>query len=352
MGRAGKKSNEISKLWFPYRTSWAILLSLSPHIGFSQPPQSIQPPIPNAISSEVEAVLKKKFPSGLDDLRIIQDQVERVLKKALPATVGIELGGWTGSGVVVSADGLILTAGHVVGTPEDKAEFVFPDGRRAVGRMLGINRQLDCGMMQITEPPGPWPFVPMAPPDTLQPGNWVVATGQPGGVQFRRTPPVRLGRVLTLEDVLINTDCTLVGGDSGGPLFDLRGRLVGIHSRIGEGLTRNFHVPIGTYLVDWHRLLAGEMWGDPLAAHNSHDERSVLGLAGHLVEGRCRVTQVFPHMPADLANLTVGDILRTFDGQSVKSFRQLSQLVQAKIQAMWSLSNTNATIPHTPHKSA
>jgi serine protease Do len=287
------------------------------------------------LAPEVAAVLAKQIPTGIEDLRILEKQVQVVLKKGIAATVGIELGEWSGSGVVVSPDGLVLTAGHVVGMPDEQVDFVFPDGRKAHGRMLGINRELDCGMMKITSSTGPWPYVTPAPADTLRPGDWVVALGQPGGLQPDRTPPVRLGRVLCLDGGIVSTDCTLVGGDSGGPLLDLQGRLVGIHSRIGELVTSNLHVPIAAYHDDWSRLLAGEVWGGPLDAVSPVDDRPLFGLAGTDVpgsggDGGCRVTQVFSDHPAALAGILVDDVLLKFDRQPVRSTRMLGQLLRQK----------------------
>ncbi|MCL6480244.1 MAG: trypsin-like peptidase domain-containing protein, partial [Firmicutes bacterium] len=72
---------------------------------------------------------------------------------------------------------------------------------------------------------------------------------------------VRLGRVQWRNENLIRTDCTLVGGDSGGPLFDMHGKVIGIHSRIGPSLATNLHVPVNTYRQTWDRLAQGEVWG-------------------------------------------------------------------------------------------
>src|ERR1700758_5044418 len=96
---------------------------------------------------------------------------------------------------------------------------------------------------------------------SLTKGQWVVSIGHPGGFRPNRTPVVRLGRVLEANANLIVTDCTLVGGDSGGPLFDLDGKVIGIHSRISSGLAFNFHVPVDTYRTTWDRLVKGDVWG-------------------------------------------------------------------------------------------
>src|SRR5205807_4246056 len=95
--------------------------------------------------------------------------------------------------------------------------------------------------------------------------DWCVVTGHPGGFRPGRSPVVRVGRILELNltspRAYLRTDCTLVGGDSGGPLFDMHGRVIGIHSRIGGSITANLHVPVDTYRETWDRLVKGERWG-------------------------------------------------------------------------------------------
>src|SRR5205807_1727365 len=94
----------------------------------------------------------------------------------------------------------------------------------------------------------------------LKKGQWVITVGHPGGFRPDRSPPVRLGRVIESTKSLVRTDCTIVGGDSGGPLFDMTGKVVGIHSRIGAPLSANIHVPVDTYRDTWDRLVKGEVW--------------------------------------------------------------------------------------------
>src|SRR5690606_1520398 len=122
---------------------------------------------------------------------------------------------------------------------------------------------IDSGLMEITDQ-GDFPAVEMGDSSKLKRGQWVLALGHPGGFESGRRPVLRLGRILDVEDDAIRTDCTLVGGDSGGPLFDMQGRVIAIHSRIGGPLTANIHVPVNVYKENWDRLAAGEAWGVPL----------------------------------------------------------------------------------------
>lgn len=183
-------------------------------------------------------------------------------------------------------------------------------------------------MMRITDR-GPWPSVAIAPAGSNATGDWVVGLGQPNGFFSDRAPPVRLGRILHADDATLCTDVTLVGGDSGGPLFNLRGQVVGIHSRIGRRITSNYHVPIGQFHLGWTRLLAGQIWGGELDSDEPVEHRPLLGVAGDPREGPCRLTQVFPGMPADQAGLREGDIVLRFGEQQVESFAQLARLVMA-----------------------
>ena len=121
-----------------------------------------------------------------------------------------------------------------------------------------------------------------------------------------RDPPVRLGRVLFRDDELLCTDCKLVGGDSGGPLFNMRGEVVGIHSSIGPMITHNFHVPITAFRRDWQRLLASDLWGGRYDRRNQR--RAMLGVSGTTTGGKCVITEVAEDMPAAKAGVRVGDV--------------------------------------------
>jgi serine protease Do len=278
-------------------------------------------------SDAISAVAIKKTPEGVGDLRVLQDQVRQVLQHAMPATLGVQLGDAAGSAVIVSADGLVLTAGHVAGVPGREVRCFFADGRVAKGITLGMNREIDSGMIRLTEP-GPWPHVKIAEEaSALKPGEWVVALGHAGGFNPSRTPPARIGRVLYQNEEILHTDCALVGGDSGGPLLNLRGELVGIHSRIGRRITSNFHVPVGTYRQTWDRLVAGESWGGELDAEEPVRYRPMLGLAVQNGDGSCRVTQVFTGGPAKTVGVAPGDLITQFDGQPVKSSDALAKLL-------------------------
>jgi len=282
------------------------------------------------ISPAIAKVLATRHPRTVDELRLMESHVQAVAKQATPATVGVEVGWSIGSGVIISPEGLVLTAAHVIGKPGLPAKIVLPDGRKLEGHTLGVNHTIDAGMVQIANPPADLPFLPVADGQRPEIGHWVVATGQPGGMHDDRAPPVRLGRVLAGEQGWICTDCTLVGGDSGGPLINMRGEVTAIHTSIGPSIVHNFHVPVALIQEEWQRLLDGESWGKSLVDDEPPAGHPLLGISGRTAEGHCIVTQVFPEMPAAKAGVQVGDLILEVDGDQVKTFEGVARRVFAK----------------------
>jgi serine protease Do len=217
----------------------------------------------------------------------------------------------------------VLTAAHVAGNPKQAALVWMSDGSVKRGITLGLNQELDAGMIKITEP-GEWPFAPLGKSSQLKAGQWCLATGHPGGFDgSRRSPVLRWGRVLKTERSAILTDCTLVGGDSGGPLFDMNGRVVGIHSRIGKNLTINVHVPVDPYRSAWNRLVRGEVWGmlDPT-------QQGWLGVTEDGTASDARILKVVDGSPARLAGLRAGDVVIQVGEAQIKTFGDLQSEIR------------------------
>ncbi len=267
-------------------------------------------------------------PQSLADLRAIEKRVEAVVQQNLTATVGLIVGNAQGSGVIVKGDGTILTAGHVAMEPDLDIIVILSDGKRVKGKTLGENHAIDSGMVKIVDPPknGEWPHVEIGDSKNLQSGQWVVSMGHPGGYRTGRPPVVRLGRILLNYAEMIGTDCTLIGGDSGGPLFDLDGKLVGIHSRIGATSSTNIHVPVDTFMNTWDRLAGGDSWGGADFNLPGGPRRTVgptLGITAIDDDNGAKVSKVNPQGPAQAAGLQVGDIVQRINGAVVKSTQDL-----------------------------
>ncbi len=255
------------------------------------------------------AALTKPVPETLKDLQDIEAHVQKLVARVLPATVCLRLGGAQGSGVIVDRDGTILTAGHVTMDADRDVSIILHDNSRLKGRTLGINNGIDSGMVKITEK-GDFAFAPVAKSIELKKGQWCLALGHPGGLKPGRPPVVRVGRIQSITESTIVTDCALVGGDSGGPLFDMHGRVIGIHSRIGGKVSSNVHVPIGTYNDTWPRLARGEVWGSPFTFLDIFKPAEpYLGARAIGEKNRLKIESVTPGSPADLAGLRANDII-------------------------------------------
>jgi serine protease Do len=286
-------------------------------------------PVPTTTEKvDLPAVFSKAAPEGLEDLKAIETHVQKVLKKVIPATVGLRVGSASGSGVIVSKDGYVLTAGHVSGDADRDVTVILHDGRRLKGKTLGANRGIDSGMIKITDK-GDYPFLDMGDSETLKKGEWVIATGHPGGYKPGRSPVVRLGRVANVNSRIVQTDCTLVGGDSGGPLFDMHGRVVGIHSRISGPITANIHVPVNTYRDTWDRLVDAEVWGGRLGGRERPAD-AYMGVQMDFEGATPRIAEVLPDSPAFKAGLLKDDILSAIEGTQVKTFEELSDFLRKK----------------------
>jgi serine protease Do len=207
------------------------------------------------------AINDKPVPENRADLMAIQSAITGALPRTSAATVAIEIPNGSGTGVIVSPDGLILTAAHVSGATGKKVEVIMHDGKRVNAITLGLDSESDAAMIRITDP-GTWPFVEIDEKKSSQLGDWVFALGHAGGFDIERGLVMRPGRIVRIADQTLQSDCILIGGDSGGPLFDLNGRLIAIHSRVGPQLVVNMHIGIKVFQEKWNALMNSEFLGD------------------------------------------------------------------------------------------
>ena len=281
-----------------------------------------------AASLRLSAVFRKPAPTTITELRTIETRVKLVVAQVSPAVVAVTLRGpgnsnavISGSAVVISADGLVLSAAHVGGTPNRDVTFTFPDGRTAKGKTLGTDHDMDAGLMRITDA-GPWPFAPVGDLTDARLGDWVVALGHPGGFDPQRPVVARLGRIIMKTAKTMQTDCTLLSGDSGGPLFDISGRVIAIHSSISATAEDNFHVPITTFMETWARLANGENWGTPVLTAGGRGRGGAgggVGATGSVVPEGVRIDTVNPTGRAQRVQLQAGDVVLKFNGKAVTS---------------------------------
>jgi len=264
---------------------------------------------------------------SIKELKERERKVKKVVSELMPTVVAVVGNDQpaTGSGVIINEDGLIMTAGHVTEAAGKELTIIFPDGRSVKGESLGANRTRDAGLARITED-GKWPFAKIGDSKKAKLGEWLIAMGHPGGYDLNRSPPIRLGRLISSGSMgMLRTDCTLVGGDSGGPLFNLEGEVIGIHSSIGGSLAENRHVPSSVFKAGWDRMLAGEIWGSlGMMAAGVNPDRPMLGVRMNDSNGQVTVDKVFPNSPAERAGIEDGDVILKIDGIAAE---QMSDVV-------------------------
>lgn len=256
-------------------------------------------------------VLVDQVPRNLDEIRLLEETLTAVADKVRSATVSVS----GGSGIIVSEDGLILSCAHVGGEAGRRVRVTLADGRRVQAVTLGNNHKVDAGMMKITDA-GPWPFVALSD-EEIKPGRWCFAIGYPVTFEVGQEAPVRLGRVLRYTPTAITSDCTIMGGDSGGPLFDLQGQLIGINSRVSNSLNGNIAVPVAAFRTDWDQLAAGKDITHP----------AYLGV--NRVDGvaEARVGSVVAESAAEQAGIKPGDVIKVFNRQPIANFDALREAV-------------------------
>lgn len=258
----------------------------------------------------------KESPGTLADFREIQAALQSNLERARAATVCLQMGGGSGSAVIISKDGLVLTAAHVTSNIDQEIKVVMEDGRELKGRSLGLNSETDSAMLQILDE-GPFPYVEVDLEDSTKLGDWVFSLGHSGGFDKERGINVRVGRLVRQADSTIQSDCMLIGGDSGGPLFNMAGQLIGIHSRVGASREESMHVPIREFQAHWDELKEGKFIGNGGFAKKTVPGSGFLGLITEKAEeGGLLVTEIWEESVAEKAGLKVGDRILEIAGEA------------------------------------
>jgi serine protease Do len=263
-------------------------------------------------------------PRSMAELQLLEQQQQRVTRLADSCTVSVTIGPAQGCGVIITSTGYVLTAAHVAMRPGKDAILTLAGGRQVRATTLGMYRGVDAGLIKID--PGqdgsqPWPHASLGSSDNLMSGMWCIATGHPGGYTEERGFVTRVGRILSVQPDSLVTDCALIGGDSGGPLFDIAGKLIAIHSRIGNDVADNLHVPIDHYDQNWDRLARSESWG-VLPGF-----KPVLGVSGNQSIGVAQVVAVNPGTPAEAAGFRKNDIVEEFGDALITDFDSLKRAV-------------------------
>ena len=239
-----------------------------------------------------------------------------------------------GSGFVIDPDGIVITNNHVI-DGADRIEVTFTDGTTLPAEIAGTDPKTDLAVLRVKSD-RKLPHVELGDSDKARVGDWVIAIGNPFGLGGTVTAGIvsALNRDIHAGnyDDFIQTDAAINRGNSGGPLFDLEGRVVGVNSAIispsGASVGIGFAVPTSTVkpIVD-QILKYGETrrgWIGVRIQSVTPEIAESLGLGtarGALIAG------VSPGGPAAAAGLEAGDIVLAFDGRNIATMRDLPRVV-------------------------
>jgi len=248
-----------------------------------------------------------------------------------PRGRGEEIPRGVGSGFFVSGDGYLLTNHHVV-DGADEIYVTLTDKREFKGRVIGSDRRTDIALVKIDA--ANLPRLPIGDSSKLRAGEWVVAIGSPFGLDNTVTAGIVSAKGRDTGDYLpfIQTDVAVNPGNSGGPLLNMRGEVVGINSQIysrtGGFMGISFAIPIdeamrvADQLKTHGRVVRGRIGVG--IAEVTKDVAEPLGLPR--AQGAL-VRSVEASGPAERAGLEVGDIILKFDGKAIDKASDLPRIV-------------------------
>lgn len=239
-----------------------------------------------------------------------------------------------GTGFIYDARGFVLTNNHVI-KGATSVEVKLADGRKLDASRVGTDPPTDVAVLRLDEDEGPFPHLDIGDSAALRVGDWVVAIGNPFGLEHTVSAGILSAKGRTGDDVrgldpagyfsFLQTDASINPGNSGGPLLNLAGQVVGMNAAVrADANSIGFAIPMRMVL----KLL-------PLLLRDGKVVRSALGIvaddlrpedvAQGLKEG-ARVVRVKPGEAGDRAGLARGDVVVAFDGQPVRSHHELRWL--------------------------
>jgi serine protease Do len=280
--------------------------------------QPALPQIPGLESEEGQEFFRRFFPRQQPG----QPQAPRQESRSL------------GSGFIISKDGFILTNEHVV-DGADEITVKLTDKREFKAKVIGSDKRTDIAVIKI-EPAGPLPAVKLGDPSKLKVGEWVVAIGSPFGFENTVTAGIVSGKGRIMQDAnlvpFIQTDVAINVGNSGGPLFNMRGEVVGINSRLfsptGTYLGIAFAIPIDVALDVQTQLQAkGRVSRGKIGVAIQEVSKDLATSFGLDRPRGALVVSVEKGSPAERAGIEPSDIITKFDGKPVDAQSDLPRFV-------------------------
>jgi len=299
--------------------------------NFTELAKKVGPSVVNVSTTQVRRMAQDApSPFGPGDPR--NDLLERFFGGRIPRAPQPRQG--VGSGFIIDSDGTILTNYHVVGEAE-KISVTLSDGKRYDAKVIGKDQKTDIAVIKI-DAGRELPAVSLGDSDRLEVGEWVVAIGNPFGLDHTVTSGIvsAKGRQIGAGpyDNFIQTDASINPGNSGGPLINLRGEVVGINTAIfsqtGGNIGIGFAIPTNSVkdllpqLKDKGRVVRGYL-GTTVQKITPEIANSL----GIKESGGALVADVVRGSPAEKAGIKTGDVIIEFDRKEIKDSSDLPPVV-------------------------
>lgn len=262
------------------------------------------------------------------DFDKLQSEISETIDRVRPAVVRIAGRGSMFSGVIVSPEGHVLSAAHAV-QPGGRYLLTLPDGRRFRGVGKGAHARSDSALIMIANPGEALPYAPMGDSSKLVTNQPCVGISFPGGQKAGTQPVIRFGRIVRSgrsrgRSGMFQSSALMEPGDSGGPLFDLNGCVIGIHSRIGTAMERNYEVPVNAFRDFWNEL------NQERSFENAGIPTPRLGVRCFASrEGGLRVRSVLENSVAASAGIESNDTVLQVNGTDLRSIEDLRNVLIA-----------------------
>jgi serine protease Do len=239
-----------------------------------------------------------------------------------------------GSGFIISPDGVVVTNNHVVESA-DAIEVILQNGRRYEAIVVGRDPATDVAVLRV-HAGAPLPYVNMGDSDTARVGDLVLAIGNPFGLGGSLSVGVVSARNRNIDagryDDFIQTDAAINRGNSGGPLFNTDGEVIGVNTAIvsptGASVGVGFATPTSIVRPVVEQIVRfGEIRRGWLGVRLANMNRAAADRAGYEGSNGAVVTRITPNGPAAQAGLRPGDIVLRFNGQDIADSRALTRMV-------------------------
>ena len=239
-----------------------------------------------------------------------------------------------GSGFIIDASGYVITNNHVV-DDADEVTVTLSDKSKYKAKIIGRDKKTDLALLKV-EAKKDLPFVALGDSDAMRVGDWVIAIGNPYGLGGSVTQGIISARQRSINagpfDDFLQTDASINRGNSGGPLFNLKGEVIGINTAIfspsGGSIGIGFAIPtaLAKPVIDQLKQFGKTHrgWLGVKIQEVSEEAAESVGLAKQM---GALVLEVSKGSPADKVGLKAGDVITAFDGKDIKEMRFLPRMV-------------------------